>query len=202
MVTQVPTYSALPRHRHALGRDQVRSVQRARVLRAAAEAVVDKGYGKVTIGDIVRRAQVSTKTFYELFDDKESAFLAVYDDLDDLIDQVEVGAGDPRERLHETLTAALGLLDAEPHLTRMLAIDAMGGGPTILARRNQALRKLAALVAAVLGREPDDMLIMAYLGGTAELVVQHVTGPLPDLAAEVHRFTDALFFPTSRRPSR
>ena len=191
----MPTYSSLPRHRHALGRDQVRSVQRARVLRAAAEAVVDKGYGKVTIGDIVRRAQVSTKTFYELFDGKESAFLAVYDDLDDLIDQVDVGAGDPRERLHETLTAALGLLDAEPHLTRMLAIDAMGGGPAILARRNQALRGLAALVAAVLGREPDDMLILAYLGGTAELVVQHVTGSLPDLAAEVHRFTDALFFP-------
>ncbi|MFB4304869.1 TetR/AcrR family transcriptional regulator [Actinomadura sp. GTD37] len=198
MEPQVPTYSSLPRHRHALGRDQVKSVQRVRILRAAAEAVVDRGYGKVTIGDITRRAQVSTKTFYELFDDKESAFLAVYDDLDDLIDQVDLGAGNPRERLHETLTTALGLLDTEPHLTRILAIDAMGGGPTILARRNQALRELAALVAAVLGRAPDDMLIIAYLGGMAELVVQHVTGTLPDLAAEVHRFTDALFFPTTR----
>ncbi|WP_262401681.1 hypothetical protein [Actinomadura sp. CNU-125] len=114
------------------------------------------------------------------------------------IDQVNVGAGDPRERLHETLTTALGLLETEPHLTRMLAIDAMGGGPTVLARRNRALRELAALVAAVLRRAPDDMLIIAYLGGVAELVVQHVTGRLPDLAAEVHRFTDALFFPASR----
>ncbi|OLT35161.1 hypothetical protein BJF79_06855 [Actinomadura sp. CNU-125] len=111
---------------------------------------------------------------------------------------MNVGAGDPRERLHETLTTALGLLETEPHLTRMLAIDAMGGGPTVLARRNRALRELAALVAAVLRRAPDDMLIIAYLGGVAELVVQHVTGRLPDLAAEVHRFTDALFFPASR----
>lgn len=45
---------------------------------------------------------------------------------------------------------------------------------------------------------PDYMLIMAYLGGMAELVVQHVTGSLPELADEVHRFTDALFFPASR----
>lgn len=72
------------------------------------------------------------------------------------------------------------------------------GRETIFARRNQALRELAALVAAVLGRAPDDMLIMAYLGGMAELVVQHVTGSLPELADEVHRFTDALFFPASR----
>lgn len=191
---QVFTYTVLPRHRHGMARAEVESVQRARILNAAAEAVAAQGYGKVTVTDITRRAGVSTKTFYALFDGKEAAFLAVYDDLDALIAGDRAG-GAPRVRLHAALDVALALLAAAPHLTRMLAMEAVGGGPVILARRNASFRRLAALVAGMLGRPRDDVLVTAYLGGVAELVVQHLSGGLPDLAPEVHRFTDALFFP-------
>ncbi|GAB2855704.1 hypothetical protein GCM10022221_64090 [Actinocorallia aurea] len=206
MVLQVFTYVTLPRHRHGLARAEVGSAQRARILNAAAETVAARGYGKATVTEITRRAGVSTKTFYELFDGKEAAFLAVYDDLDVLIETAQPTAGqgtgtgdEPRVRLHAALDAALEMLAAAPHLTRMLAMEAVGGGPVILARRNASFRRLAALVADLLDRPPTDLLVTAYLGGLAELVVQHLTGALPDPAPEIHRFTDALFFPTEAR---
>ena len=52
--------------------------QRARMLDAISRAVAEKGYARVTVGDVVSMAGVSRRTFYEQFTDKEDCFLAAY----------------------------------------------------------------------------------------------------------------------------
>ena len=69
----------LPSGRHRLTREVVAASQHGRLIEAMVHAVADKGYGPTTVADVVERAAVSRKTFYEHFGDKEACFLAAYD---------------------------------------------------------------------------------------------------------------------------
>ena len=79
MRTRPPADPPLPRGRHAAPREVVWESQRGRLLAAMAEVVASKGYGAVAVRDVIARAGVSRKTFYEHFDNKEECFLAAYD---------------------------------------------------------------------------------------------------------------------------
>src|SRR5436190_2182446 len=61
-----------------LRREEVASSQRARLLRAMAEVAAEKGYANTVVADVIARAGVSRRTFYELFRDKQDCFLAAY----------------------------------------------------------------------------------------------------------------------------
>src|SRR5258705_416950 len=56
----------LPRHRHGLTREAVRTSQSARVLAATADVVAERGYAGASAAAIAKRAGVSSKTFNEL----------------------------------------------------------------------------------------------------------------------------------------
>src|SRR6476660_598698 len=62
-----------------LPRGHVTEIQRARMLSAAVEAIEDEGYARLTVAQVIGRAKVSRKTFYDLFADREDCFLAVFD---------------------------------------------------------------------------------------------------------------------------
>jgi AcrR family transcriptional regulator len=65
--------------RHGLDRAFVIQNQRDRILNAIAEEVARKGYVETTVADVVSRAGVSSRTFYDFFRDKAECFLAAYD---------------------------------------------------------------------------------------------------------------------------
>src|ERR687889_66607 len=69
----------LPRGRNAAPREVVRESQRGRLLGAMAACVGESGYADVSVADVIARAGVSRKTFYEHFDNKLECFLAAYD---------------------------------------------------------------------------------------------------------------------------
>ena len=52
---------------------------RSRLLQGLAQSVAAKGYADTTIADIVREAGVSRRTFYEQFDGKPAALIALYE---------------------------------------------------------------------------------------------------------------------------
>src|SRR5882724_3806888 len=64
----------LPSGRHGLAREAVVASQRGRLLDAMAEVVAEKGYQATTVADVVERAGVSRRTFYEQFPDREACF--------------------------------------------------------------------------------------------------------------------------------
>jgi AcrR family transcriptional regulator len=98
------------------------------------------------------RAGVSRKTFYELFENREDCFLAVFNEAVDRATTVVRAAALEhegwRERVRAGLSALLGFLGDEPALASVLIVDVLGAGPRVLERRARVMETLAAVVDA------------------------------------------------------
>ena len=115
-----------------------------------AQSVAARGYAGATVADVVGRAGVSRKTFYEHFRDKEECFLAAYDA------GVEVVLGAIRDAravdsswpglLRARVRAYLETLAAEPAFTRTFMIEVFAAGELALERRARVLDRFAGLL--------------------------------------------------------
>jgi AcrR family transcriptional regulator len=61
-------------------RDERKAENRSKLMAAARKVFAEKTYGAATVRDIVRETDLASGTFYNYFDDKESAFRAVFDE--------------------------------------------------------------------------------------------------------------------------
>jgi AcrR family transcriptional regulator/DNA-binding MarR family transcriptional regulator len=121
------------------------------MLSAVFEVCAERGAARVTVHDVVVRAGVSRRTFYELFASCEECVLAA---LDSAIAEVAERVGEAvrgplpwRERMRVGLLALLRFLDEEPFMGRLLVVEALGAGPAALERRSRIVGALAAAVA-------------------------------------------------------
>lgn len=187
----------LPRHRHDLTREQVLTAQRARIIVATAEVVTEVGYDAASVKAVIERARVSSKTFYALYGDKESAFYAAYTLLDGVVVQTvrsPVRLDDPRRTLQAGVATFLETLARWPLFTRMHAVEARAAGARALERRTVIYREFVRALAAAIGEAsevddrisvPGDAALMGVVGGIGELVLQriveHGVEALPEL---------------------
>lgn len=127
---------------------QVAEVQRSRILGAAVAVVSAYGYPKMTVSRVTGRAGVSRRTFYDLFEDRDDCFLAVFDDAVARASGVFVGAYEAggrswRERVRAGLVALLGFFDEQPAVCSLLVVDGLKAGPVVQRRRAMILGQLA-----------------------------------------------------------
>jgi AcrR family transcriptional regulator len=194
---------ALPRGRHAAPRRVVRQTQRARMLAAMVDAVAQKGYARVVVADVVQRAGVSRKTFYEQFENKEECFLAAYDaGVDRLLaaidDAVAAPAPDWLAGARRAVEVYLQAMATSPSFARAFLIEVLGAGPVALARRDSVQERFAAQLAAIHRRARADIpeipelashTFRAAVGAVNELVTAHVlehgAATLPELTAPI-----------------
>lgn len=157
---------------------------RDRLVAAMTDAVAASGYGATTIADVVRRARVSKRTFYEHFDDKEACFLAAFDAASATILQLVADAAAApapwRERLDAAVRAYLGAMAARPELDRAFLVEVLGAGPRALARRRVHIARFAGQLVALsraLAREEPALrplsipVATAIVAGINELVL-------------------------------
>ena len=134
----------------AAGRVRVGEIQRARIVAAMGELVREHGAGAVTVAHVVERSGVSRRTFYELFDDREDCFVAVFDSAIARASETVLPAygapGSWRERVRAGLAAMLTFVDAEPALGYLCVVGALGGGDLALARRTRIVQRLIDVV--------------------------------------------------------
>ena len=183
----------LPRGPHRLAREVVLASQRGRMLDAIAQVVAEKGYGPATVADVIDRAGVSRKTFYEHFRDKEQCFLAAYDaGVEVLLATMGAAGTDTRARVR----AYLELLAAEPAFARTFLIEVAAAGPRALRRRQEAHDAIAAFVAQAAAEGVPEHMPLAAVGATQEIVTRRVaegrTHEVPDLEDAVVRIYGAL----------
>src|SRR4051794_39467696 len=57
-------------------REDVAANQRERLFGALVASVAERGYAATTVGDLVEISGVSSRTFYDLFPDKQACYLA------------------------------------------------------------------------------------------------------------------------------
>lgn len=136
--------AVLPRH----GSVQVAEVQRSRILGAAVAVVSAYGYPKMTVARVTGRAGVSRRTFYDLFEDRDDCFLAVFEDAvvrasGVVVSAYETGGRSWCERVRAGLGALLGFFDEESAVCSLLVVDALKAGPVVQRRRAEILKGLA-----------------------------------------------------------
>lgn len=133
------------------GRAQLAQIQRARIIAGANVAAAEHGAANVSVAEIVTRAGVSRRTFYEQFADRDECLVAAFDEaLTAVAAPVLLAVGAERrwvDRLRAGIGAFLAFLDEEPLLGRMLVCESLSGGPALVARRAKVMSALAAFVA-------------------------------------------------------
>jgi AcrR family transcriptional regulator/DNA-binding MarR family transcriptional regulator len=125
-------------------------LQRARLLDATVGLVCEFGARQLTVRRVTVRAGVSSKTFYDLFADREECLLAAFDRAVEHLAAVATSAYVvEREwvaRVRSTLGALLVFLDGEPRLRRFVFVEALACGPRVLERRARVLEELALVL--------------------------------------------------------
>jgi AcrR family transcriptional regulator len=125
-------------------------LQRARVLDATVGLVCEFGARQLTVRRVTVRAGVSSKTFYDLFADRDECLLAAFDHAVQQLATVARSAyAVEREwlaRVRSGLNALLVFLDREPLLPRFVFVEALACGPLVLARRARVLEELAQVI--------------------------------------------------------
>ena len=192
--------TVLPRGRYAAPRPVVREAQRARMLSAMVQAVGDKGYARVAVADVIERAGVSRKTFYEQFANKDDCFLAAYDaSVDELLAKIdealEAIAPDWFAAHRAAVETYLDTLAGGPAFAKALLIEVLGAGPEALSRRAAVEQRFAEQLENVHRRARQDIpeipevpphTFLAAAGAVNELVTAHVlehgAQTLPELA--------------------
>jgi AcrR family transcriptional regulator len=182
---QTPALRVLPRGRHAAPREVVAESQRERMLVAMADATAGKGYANVAVADVIERAGVSRRSFYEHFANKEECFLAAYDagvaGLLEEIAEAEAQAGPGLLAGARAGTEAyLQLLADNPAFARTFLIEVLGAGPAALERRaavhERFAQRLVESYRAIGGDvpEPPAYIFRAAVGAIHELVIDRV----------------------------
>jgi AcrR family transcriptional regulator len=175
----------LPRGSQALPREQVAADQKRRLLRAMIDAVGEKGYRATTISDLVGRAGVSRKTFYEHFANKQECLLATFD----------VIAADGRRRAIDAYRKAEGeglqgaveasiraLFEAtidNPGAARLNMVEIVAAGPAGVERREQAIEQYRTFVRGMLQHEHGegtvpDAVVRGVVGGLSRILYSRV----------------------------
>jgi AcrR family transcriptional regulator len=188
----------LPPGRHGLPRAVIAQSQRQRILDGVIDAVAELGYQETRLADVIARAGVSRKTFYEYFKDMEDCFLAAYDmhvaALTQQTSEAFVGPGARPwpEQVRDGVTAFLAYLTDHPSAARVCMVDAMGAGQNARLKRDNALRGFTFFVDAGRGVTSHDVpgrTAVGVLGGVNELIAMELlyglAENLPGLAPDI-----------------
>jgi AcrR family transcriptional regulator len=169
-------------------------MQRRRLLLAFAEVLAEHGLEDAGVGRVCKRAGVSRRTFYDLFDDREACFVAVLDAAIERLSQSVLPAyaheGRWRERVRGALAALLAFFDGEPALARACLIETLKAGPAVIERRRRVFDVLTAAVdegrsESKDGAGPPPLTAQSTVGGAVSVIHARVLednpAPLPDL---------------------
>jgi AcrR family transcriptional regulator len=164
------------------------------MLAAAVEAVEDVGYARMTVAQVISRARVSRKTFYDVFTDREDCFLAAFEQA---LGQASLIAEEAYQReptwrdgIRSALARLLMFMDEEPGLAKLCIVEALGAGERVLERRAKVLEDLAEVIdrgrtATSATREPPEVTAEGVVGAIFAVlhtrVLEDGRQPLTDL---------------------
>lgn len=190
----------LPPGRHRIAVEEVARQQRVRLMGAMLDAVGEQGYIATSVADVLARAGISRRTFYEHFSDKEDCYLQAYDHVAALLTEAVKGALQGHDRWQDAVRAGLDLLlrtvADNPRIARAALVEILAVGPEGIRRRDATLtpfqrffdvaRDLAPAEAAI-----PETVSETLVGGILETISRRV---LRDEARLVPELIDQLMF--------
>ncbi|HXF30173.1 MAG TPA: TetR/AcrR family transcriptional regulator [Solirubrobacterales bacterium] len=162
-------------------RSRAELTQRERILRGAAQVVVDKGYDALSIPTISAAAGTSNQTFYEHFESKRDAFLAAFDltassALRYCAAAFAAGEGRP-EAVGTAIRGLLDYISTHELFARLAFFEVPTAGPVALDRADETLKAFNAYLRPPLAPEgiggPVSDVVMEAIGTGTWVVLQY-----------------------------
>ncbi len=214
MSADEPPESDLPRlppGRHGLPREFVADNQRDRITAATIATVAAHGYDAATASEIIARAGVSSRTFYDLFADKEACVLGAQEQICEhlvaTMGAVGNGGAEWPVLARERLRAMLEVFAANPDLVRFSLIAVPSAGQPVAARYDELLGRLLATLtdgidAARVKRRPQPTAERGLLETMLLAVIEAVgSGEEDQIEALLPQLTLLFLMPYLGRPS-
>ncbi|HET7443048.1 MAG TPA: TetR/AcrR family transcriptional regulator [Solirubrobacterales bacterium] len=192
---------------------EVERNQRERLFAAMVAVTAQKGYAATSVGDLVELSGVSSRSFYELFADKEECFLAT---MEEILGSVQIlassdlgGEGTMEQRAERTAQKLSAALVAQPAAARLWLVEAFSAGEAARQRLRGALWTLGQVMQRTIEGMPERSgmppeLTRAISGGIAGVVYRRLardqTETLAELAPGLQRW--ALGVPSPPAPLR
>ena len=159
--------------------------RRSRLLEAGRELIGTQGYAVVSVEKLCAASKVSSRHFYQLYENKEAAFLDVYESItvqsfEAAVATLEATQGEPIvERIPKAFLAYVGPMVEDIRAARIAFVEIMGASPSVEQRRLVYREMLVDLVvaegaAAVRRKEIPDRdfrLATLALAGAANAIV-------------------------------
>jgi AcrR family transcriptional regulator len=194
----------LPRGPHSLSREQVTESQRQRLVAAMIDAVGEHGYAKTTVAEVIGRAGVSRKAFYQHFANKQDCFLETHDAVVaegvTRITSAYLEGEDPSDSARSGIEALFQWAIENPSALRLALVEISAAGRAGIARREQLLAALEQLLREGLALSPGpNPVLRAVIGGLNRVLYTRVQnreyaellGLVPDLVRWVTSYYPA-----------
>jgi AcrR family transcriptional regulator len=149
--------------------------QRDRIQHAMVEVVNERGYAETSVGELLDRAGVSRKTFYEQYPTKETCLLAIYDDaarcLRGIVQRGYERGVTPQERIDAAVGVLIEWIEGEPELARLCVLETATSGQAGHQRVTATLTWLTGVMADVLGDlDVPELLPELLVGGLHQML--------------------------------
>ena len=173
----------LPRGPQALPREQVAEHQRQRLYAAMVQAVNEQGFVATTISDLVSRAGISRRSFYEHFENKEQCLLATYDVIVERLNRRLVNAyGDVEDwpgKIEAFVRALFEGTASRPDAARLVCVEMGGAGAAGVERWSEGTLQLARFISAGFEHSPGpgtipDPVALAFVGSLRKILYSRV----------------------------
>jgi AcrR family transcriptional regulator len=190
----------LPPGRHSIAVEEVVRQQRMRLMAAMLDAVGEQGYIATSVADVLSRAGISRRTFYEHFSDKEDCYLQAYDHVTAMLFETIAASFVGHRRWQDAMRAGLDVflrtVAANPRFARACLGEILTVGPEGVRRRDASLtpfqqffemaRELAPAEASI-----PETVTETLVGGILETICARV---MRDEADRVPELLDQLMF--------
>jgi AcrR family transcriptional regulator len=148
-----------------------------------AEVCAERGYARISVTEVAKRAGVSSLTFYKQFAGKDECMLAAHRQLLgrllEEVDRAREAESAPEAKVRVAIRTALVLLAADPPSARLLTVE-------ILAAGREGAKRHDAMASALAERwETSWVLAAGVLALVGKLVVAGEADRLPELEDEL-----------------
>jgi AcrR family transcriptional regulator len=185
---------------------QQRLDERRRLLLDAALELFGKvGYAATSVEQLCQAAYVSTRSFYELFPNKEACYLALHRQLEaGIFDHLITAAGAPGDAgdalIASMVAAFVHAMTYDIRVLRVTSIEGMCISPAVDQRRRESRHEGAALVEATwerLGLTPRQAsprrLALGVIGAFFEIIIDwYLDSDRGDVATLIHDMTSLI----------
>lgn len=166
-----------------------KGLYRNQILQAAARVFAARGARDATVEEMLQEAQVSRRTFYRFFGNKDEVLSALYDVscellLDALRDAL-ASTPDPMKSLEHVIDAYLAFNRSSGALLRVLEAEALRPGSPLERRRAELLdavsQEITRRISETVGDRVDPLVMYGALAGIEGISYRmHTEGPISD----------------------